>query len=138
MSGPGEQGEKIRALALLCGLLLIAGCSGGGDSSGGGGSTTAPPAPGAPRTVVVSWGANHESAVNRAGGGYRVYYSTTPGFALGSGTLINVPYAGGTTAPTTTNLALTAGTYYFKVAAYSTLNAAGSAASAEIQVVVPN
>jgi hypothetical protein len=30
-----------------------------------------------------------------------------------------------------------AGTYYIKVVAYSTLNPAGSAPSAEIQVVVP-
>jgi hypothetical protein len=86
---------------------------------------------------VISWSANHEAAVNRTGGGYRLYYSTTPNFAIGSATPVDVPYASGPTSPVTTTLTLASGTYYVKVAAYSALNTAGSVPSAEIQVVVP-
>lgn len=78
-------------------------------------------------TVTINWTANREKAVNSAGGGYIVYYSTINGFdpadAIGSKT---VPYVSGATAPTTTTInTLMAGTYYFKIVAYSALNPIG-------------
>lgn len=125
--------KVIRAAIQYCGLLLLVSCSGGGG--GGGGSP--PPVNPPQRNVAISWSANHEAVVNRTGGGYRVYYSNTPNFAIGSATQVDVPYVGGPTSPVTNTLTLVAGTYYIKVVAYSTLNPAGSAPSAEIQVVVP-
>jgi len=122
--------KRFRNATLCCGLVLLTSCGGGG---GGGGT----PSPSSQRNVVISWSANHEAAVNRTGGGYRLYYNTTPNFAIGSATPVDVPYASGPTSPVTTTLTLASGTYYVKVAAYSTLNTAGSVPSAEIQVVVP-
>jgi hypothetical protein len=126
MFDPKTVAAGLRAAALGGGLLLLVGCGGGGGGGGGG-----------PPVVVVSWTANHEAAVNRSGGGYRLYYSTAPGFALDSATLVDLPYAAGPTAPTSTTLTLDPGVYYFKVVAYSSLNTTGSAPSAEVQVVVP-
>lgn len=99
---------------------------------------------GASPTIAVSWNANKEKAVNSAGGGYRVYYSTTSGFNPGTASYVDVPYVAGATAPTTTNLTnFMAGTYYFKIIAYSALNPPGqtggstSAASAQFQLTLP-
>ena len=78
-------------------------------------------------TVQVSWTANREAAVNRAGGGYRVYYSKTSNFNIESASYVNVPYVSGASAPTSANITnLQVGTYYFKIVAYSNLNKAGS------------
>ena len=94
--------------------------------------------------VTISWTANRESAVNTNGGGYKVYYSTTPGFALTGAILVNVPYVSGTQTPTNTIVNLDSGTtYYIRVIAYSTLNAPGqtggstSEPSADISIAVP-
>lgn len=89
-------------------------------------------------TVRITWDANRETAVNRSGGGYRVYYSTTNNFNIATASYVNVPYVSGATAPTTYNLTgLLAGTHYFKVVAYSNLNPTGSSTSPQFQVSLP-
>lgn len=119
-------------------LLLLTSCGGGG----GGSATPVPPAPppvcAAPCAVTVNWVANREAGVNNVGGGYRLYYASTPNVALGLATLVTVPYdpLSGLT-PTMAALQLTAGTWYVRVAAYSAINAGGSAPSAELAVAVP-
>ncbi|HEX7043643.1 MAG TPA: hypothetical protein VF203_03420 [Burkholderiales bacterium] len=122
------------ALAGLCaGLWALAACG-----SGEAGTAERPAAePTQIRYVEVSWDPNRESGVNRAGGGYRVYHGTTPGFSLGGARFVDVPYAGGETTPTRALLALAPGTHYIKVVAYSALNPAGSAPSAEVAITVP-
>ena len=95
--------------------------------------------------IQISWNANPETAVNRAEGGYRVYYSTTSGFNPGDVgvTVVDVPYSTGTTAPTSVLIPLSSGTYYIRVAAYSALNAPGtsggsiSTATPQISLVAP-
>lgn len=118
--------SKLTVTVLSCSLVLAA-CGGGGGGGGGGSSA---------RNVQVSWTANRETAVNSPGGGYKVYYNPTAGFAIGSANVVDVPYAGAAV-PTTTNLTLTSGTHYIKVVAYSALNPAGSAPSSETAVTVP-
>lgn len=85
-----------------------------------------------PGAVVMSWETNRESAVNRAGGGYRVYRSNTTAFEPTTVTVFDVPYP----APPQATLNVTPGTYYIKVTAYSELNSAGSAASPVTKLVV--
>ena len=119
---------------ILIGLFLagFASCAKSAGVAGVATSNSSSAAPGTATNITVSWNANHEKAVNSAGGGYKVYYSTTSGFALGAATLINVPYVAGPTAPTTTTISsLAGGTYYFKIVAYSALvpPAGGTAAS---------
>ncbi len=98
---------------------------------------------GPPPTVAVSWIANRETAVNSLGGGYRVYYSRTNNFDITTASFVNVPFVSGT-APTTVNFnTLMAGITYFKVQAYSALNAPNlttgsqSAASTQFSVNIP-
>ncbi len=100
--------------------------------------------PNARYNLGISWNANREVAVNRAGGGYRVYYSTTSGFALSAGTMTDVPFVSGSQAPTSLSITgVKAGKYYVKIVAYSTLNAPGvttgsvSAESLETPITVP-
>ena len=96
-------------------------------------------------TVQISWTANPETAVNRAGGGYKVYYSSNSGFNISDAdvTEIDVPYISGPTTPISTQVQLIPGTYYIRIVAYSALNAPGSTGgssstdSAEITLVVP-
>ncbi len=88
-------------------------------------------------SISVSWNANRESAVNAPGGGYRVYYSTTPGFDIATANVIDEPYVSGPSAHTSTTIQLASGTYYFKVVAYSALNSAGSEPSQESSIVIP-
>ncbi len=94
--------------------------------------------------VQVSWTANKETAVNKFGGGYKVYYSTTSGFNINTATFVNVPYVSGASAPVTTTISnLLAGTYYFKIIAFSALNTVGvttgstSIPSAEFSLSLP-
>ncbi len=99
--------------------------------------TASPVGTPAQKKIVVSWTANRDSAVNRAGGGYKVYFSTTQGFAISGANVLNVPYVSGGLAPTTATLTgLASGTYYIKVVPYSAQNASGPV-SAEIKVVIP-
>lgn len=95
--------------------------------------------------ILVSWDGNPETAVNRSGGGYKVYYSSNSGFNLDDGgvTEIDVPYSSGVSAPTSVPISLSPGTYYIRIAAYSTLNAPGSvggsasAASPQVTLTAP-
>ncbi len=118
----------MRLLAtLLLALLLVGGTSACGSGSGSSGPTT--------RNVVLTWNANREAGVNKAGGGYRVSIVGQPD--------VNVPWVSGPAAPTTTTLALASGTYTVSIKAYAALDASGgttgstSAASQTITVVVP-
>jgi len=125
---------RVAALVVICtGLWTLAACGYGEADTAE--QTAAEPTQG--RFVEVSWNPNRESGVNRAGGGYRVYHGTTPGFGLAGAKFVDVPYAGGETTPTRVVLALSPGTHYIKVVAYSALNPAGSVPSAEVAVTVP-
>ncbi len=88
--------------------------------------------------MTLSWNPSPETAVNRTGGGYRIYVTDAPGTALPIAARADVVFdpASGRT-PTTAALQLTAGTWYVRVTAYSALNTAGSAPSAPLTVVVP-
>ncbi|MBE7437803.1 MAG: hypothetical protein HS115_05040 [Spirochaetales bacterium] len=120
-------------------VLLYAGCGGGGGGAPGSSGSTSSPGNGdcaAPCSTKISWLGNPETAVNSAGGGYRVYY---PGAAGGSSPVLDVPYVSGPAAPTSVTLNLeSAGTYYVRVVAYSSINTAGSEASAETTITVYN
>lgn len=97
------------------------------------------------RTVNLSWNANRETAVNATGGGYKVYYSTIAGFDLSDPgvSVVDVPFVAPPAAPTSLNLQLTSGQYYFRIVAYSLLTppwgSGGSASvpSTQISLVVP-
>ena len=131
--------RPINLFAVLLITVILTSCggsSGGGGGSGdasgdgnGGGSVIT-------KTVTISWNANLESAVNSTGGGYKVYYSTTSGFAIGSAISVDVPYTSGSYAPTSTDISLEPGTYYFKIVAYSGINTDGSEPSDQISLAV--
>lgn len=104
-----SRGKPLSGARVL--LLLALGLSACGG--GGGESASAPAA----RSVTLAWEANRESGVNRAGGGYRVAISGQP--------TIDVPYASGSAAPTSTTLILQPGRYSVNVLAYAALDAQG-------------
>ncbi len=85
--------------------------------------------------VTLAWTPNHETGVNSLGGGYHVAISGQP--------TIDVPYASGPTAPTTTDTTLQTGIYTVTVRAFAALDAQGgsagslSAPSQSLTVVVP-
>ena len=120
------QSFGIRRGASLALVLIITACGGGAGGP-----------PSVVKSVQVSWDANREAAVNRAGGGYRVYHSRSSGFDIATASFVDVPYSAGATAPTTTSLMLSSGDNFIKVVAYSNLNPDGSAPSGEITVKVP-
>jgi hypothetical protein len=78
--------------------------------------------------IAISWDRNLETAVNRSGGGYKLYYSSISGFDSGDPgvTKINIAYKSGVAAPTSVLIPLDPGTYYIRIAAYSDLNPPGS------------
>jgi len=92
-------------------VLGLSGCGGGG-----GGASAPTPIP-VQHLVNISWAANREAAVNSAGGGYTV--------AINGQVPINVPFASGSLAPTTTTASLPAGNYTVTVTAYSALSPSG-------------
>lgn len=134
MSAPNGV-RRIKFLSRLIGLLglsMVAACS----------ARTFQLQP--PSDVLVSWTANKETAVNRVGGGYRVYHSKTKGFDVASAEVTEVPYVSGDWAPTSVVLKqLSPGTYYIKVVAYSSMmlpdgsSNSVSPASPEILLSVP-
>jgi hypothetical protein len=80
--------------------------------------------------VTLSWGANHETGVNSAGGGYKV--------SISGQSPIDVPYASGAGAQTSTTTRLPPGTYTVTALAYARLDAQGGSsgsASAPSQTV---
>lgn len=113
---------KSSSIALLTTLAITA-------CGGGGGSAPPPPVP-TSHVVNLSWTANREAAVNRAGGGYKVAISGQP--------VIDVPFpyaASGAAAVAT----LMSGTYSVTVTAYSAMNAnTGIAASGVVSSSVPS
>lgn len=115
----------------VCGLLLAFLVVGLSACGGGGGGGSSPPA----RSVALAWGANHESGVNRAGGGYQVSISGQP--------TTDVPYTSGSAAPTSTTVMLQPGSYTVTVRAYAALDSQGgnagslSAPSQSLTVNVP-
>ena len=127
-------------LAVVPVLLLIS--CGGGDGTAPASSTATSPTI---RTVTIAWNANRETAVNTTGGGYTVYYSSTSGFDIADAgvTVTDVPFVAPPRAPTSVNIDLLSGRYYFRVVAYSALNVPGgsggstSAPSAQISILVP-
>ena len=121
----------------LISVLVLGGCKGTQGTSTKLNNLPTPPASIGPKNVQISWNANHEKTVNSAGGGYKVYYSTTQNFNLAGATLVNVPYSSGATAPTSIVIpSLGSGTYYIKVVAYSSINTTGSV-SQQTSVTVP-
>ena len=121
---------RVRNGTALGVALFLAACGGGG-----GGSVSGPPSITA--NVQISWDANREAAVNRVGGGYKVYFGRTAGFSIAGANVVDVPYVSGPTAPTTTTLTLSSGDNFIKVIAYSDLSPSGSATSSETKVSVP-
>ena len=118
-------------MVIAAGLgLALAACSGSGSSS-----PSAPPATPTDHLVTISWTANREAGVNKAGGGYTVAITGKPN--------IDVPYLSGTAAPTSTDVTLRTGTYTATVTAYAALDALGgttgsrSAPSQPLTIVVP-
>lgn len=118
--------------------LMLAGCNMPKTSAKNDLSELLPAPLGTPRRVTISWNANHETAVNTTGGGYKVFYGTTSGFTVPgtSYTTIDVPYVSGSSSPNSVTVTLGSGyTYYVRVAAYSTLKTL-SGVSSQISVVV--
>ncbi|MBN1113769.1 MAG: hypothetical protein JXA66_00370 [Oligoflexia bacterium] len=90
-------------------FFVLASCGSGGNSS-----------------VLISWTANKESAVNKSGGGYMVYYSQTQGFGVNDAGVqaVDVPYVTGSTSPVSASIDVESGkTWYVRVAAYATYGA---------------
>lgn len=108
------------AFLLLSLALLSAGCRYGETGMGKG-----------PFSITINWDANHETAVNTSGGGYRVYYSLYSDFRSTETKLIDVPYVSGALAPTSATISnLTMRKpyrYYIRVVAYSALTTASGA-----------
>jgi hypothetical protein len=115
-------------ILVLSSLVLFVSCGGGG----GGGSA---PVPITTHSVNLNWAPNHESGVNKAGGGYQV--------SISGQTTIDVPYVSGLTTSTTASVALNTGSYTVTVRAYAALDAQGgstgnaSVESSPITVNVP-
>lgn len=124
-------------------VLALCACTSGKKAPNSPPSSTPASVPTAVK-IRVNWAANPEVDVNKAGGGYRVYYSKSPNVNTSSASYVNVPYVSGATAPTTALLSgLTVGTYYVRVVAYSAYNPQGisggnrSLGSSEISLSVP-
>jgi hypothetical protein len=113
--------KLVLLILVLSALVLLVSCSGGGGS--------APPVI-TTHSVNLNWAPNHESGVNKTGGGYLVSISGQPTFT--------VPYTA-----TTASVALNTGSYTVTVQAFAELDAQGgstgslSAASTPITVNVP-
>lgn len=110
-----ESLRALRALSSAAALVALAACSGSKEGS-----------------IRISWDANHESAVNSPGGGYRVFISQTADFDPASVTPSLVPY-------TQTSFEIRSwrsGTYYVRVQAF-TPSGEASEISAATAVQVP-
>ncbi len=129
----GASSGLATASATLLGPTTITGTSGTWSAS-----TVLTVATSSSHTVSLTWNANHEKGVNSAGGGYTITFA---GYVVHAP--VNVPWTSGATAPTSTSVALTTGTYTATVSGYAALDASGgatgsnSAASSSIYIVVP-
>ena len=128
---------RLTAWATTLSTLFLLACGGGG---GGGGSTTSGTTP-QTLNVTIHWAANKELRVNQSGGGYKVYISQTSGFNIDDSDVITLdaPWVSGTQAPLSKVQALTSGTYFVRVAAYTSfpVSNTSSEASSQIRVSVP-
>ena len=127
--------NKHRAFARESGLILLlsllTGCGSSGDSQ------VVP--------VTLSWQPSTEAVVNQDGGGYRIYLSRQPQQSIDSNQVrrVDLPYQSGEFAPTSLDIDLQTGTWYWRVQAYSALidpwtgESAASAPSAESTLTVP-
>lgn len=126
--------------------IILPGCGGGG-----GGEDPPMVAPSSsvvidvectdPCSVLLSWDANREKAVNSAGGGYKIYYSTDSDFQItDSGvTIIDIPCTPPDPLPTFKSIAFPSkGTWYVRVAAYSSLNGGSTSAPTAVKIVKVN
>lgn len=88
--------------------------------------------------VTLTW-ANREKDVNKTGGGYRIYHSTTSAnFSLTGLTPVDLPYVSGATAPRTyTFTLLPPGTHYFKIVAYSALGGGQTSEATQVSYTIP-
>jgi hypothetical protein len=98
--------------ALLAGAALALTACGGSSST-----------PITSHQVTISWAANHEKGVNRAGGGYRVSIPGKP--------IIDVPFLSGAASPTSVETTLTTGSYAVTVSAYALLDANGGSTGSQ-------
>ena len=112
--------HSLKYLIFILIIALSSACGGGG-----GDGSSAP----AKSKVKVSWNPNPDTAVNRSGGGYKIYYSLNSGFTTDDTgvTEIDVPYVSGSVSPTSIQIKPLppSGTYYLRIAAYSALDAPG-------------
>jgi hypothetical protein len=112
---------------LLVACLIALGSAACGSSSSPAGPTN--------KNVLLTWNANRESGVNKAGGGYRISITGIP--------VVDVPYVSGGLAPTSKTVSLAPGSYTATIRAYAALDASGgttgteSAASQTITINVP-
>lgn len=107
---------------------------------GGNGGPAIPGGPVETSTITIKWNANHETLVNTSGGGFRVYYSKSPGFSPNDPGvwMKDVQYVSGPQSPTSTTLTLENGTWYIRVCAYMDLNGVTvSEPSAEKIIILP-
>lgn len=124
--------KPVLFIVMLSFLLLLVSCGGGGGGS-------ALPVKKTSHSVTLNWASNHETGVNKAGGGYQVSISTKPT------TTVDVPWVSGPTTTTTTDVVLETGSYSVTVRAYAALDSQGSttgsgnisAASSKLTVRVP-
>ena len=86
-------------------------------SSCGSGEGESTPRPVTNHVVTLAWAPNHETGVNRAGGGYQVMISGQP--------TIIAPFTSGLTAPTSIVVTLQTGVYLVTVSAFAALDAQG-------------
>jgi hypothetical protein len=137
------------ALSLITTVALATGCSQTSSFTIPKGVTTTGttnfgPVQTGVNNILVSWAASHASSVNKAGGGYRVYYSLNSGFSTSGALYVDVPYVSGATAPTSASIPNVGdGKYYIKIVAYSSLvgpsggTESASGTSVETSVTVP-
>ncbi|TGM11211.1 choice-of-anchor D domain-containing protein [Leptospira selangorensis] len=89
---------------------------------------------GGKRDVLLSWTSSKEKGVHQTGGGYTLCYKKTSSFNTPSETgvsCLTVPYISGPYAPNSVTATLSsAGTYYFRVRAYSEKNTAANFSTA--------
>ncbi len=119
---------RLSAIALFA-WIMITGCSSSKIEAKG--------VKGVSADVTLSW-TNREKDVNRAGGGYRIYHSTTANFSLTGLTPVDLPYVSGATAPNTyTYSQLSPGVHYFKIIAYSALGGGQTSEATQVSYTIP-
>ena len=113
--------QPVYSSLLLFFALALVGCTGGPRPSALGLADTF-----GDLSTTVRWDANHETAVNSPGGGYRIFFSKDSNADLANCRTVDVPYVSGPLAPTTGVMDhISPGTYYVRVVAYSAMSPPG-------------